>query len=76
MIRDRDHRQGGRSVEDAGRNMQRERSFSGAITSISDRSSFEQKSMNGLHGVSRSTSGMFTTLCAQYGICVFDFCSN
>jgi len=76
VSRDRDHCQGGRSGEDSGRNMQRERSFNGAITSISDRSSVDQKSMNGLHGVSRSLCGMSKTMGSQYYMCVFDFCRN
>ncbi|XP_024387952.1 uncharacterized protein [Physcomitrium patens] len=40
--RDRDYRQGGRSGDDSGRMIQRERSFNGAISSISDRSSVTQ----------------------------------
>uniref|UniRef100_A0A7I4A9W5 Protein kinase domain-containing protein n=1 Tax=Physcomitrium patens TaxID=3218 RepID=A0A7I4A9W5_PHYPA len=53
--RDRDYRQGGRGSDYSGRMMQRERSFSGPVNTISDRSSFDQKSTNGLQAVSRQT---------------------
>ncbi|KAG0562070.1 hypothetical protein KC19_9G115600 [Ceratodon purpureus] len=54
--RDKDQRQGGRSGEDSGR-MHRERSFNGPVSSNSERSSFDQKSTNGLATTSRQLSG-------------------
>ncbi|XP_073393518.1 uncharacterized protein [Physcomitrium patens] len=59
--RDRDYRQGGRGSDYSGRMMQRERSFSGPVNTISDRSSFDQKSTNGLQAVSRQTPSMSIT---------------
>ena len=57
VSRDKDQRQGGRTGEDSGR-MHRERSFNGPVSSSSERSSFDQKSMNGLSAPSRQLSGM------------------
>jgi hypothetical protein len=64
--RDKDHRQGGRSGEDSGRMMQRDRSFNGPVSSSSDRSNFDQKPTNGSQVVSRQSSGMSATMYSKY----------
>lgn len=70
VIRDRDYRQGGRGSDYSGRMMQRERSFSGPVNTISDRSSFDQKSTNGLQAVSRQTPSMSISVFRRYHISV------